>query len=108
MVLVHQLNYADCSRMSPRPRTVVTPKFDKSELYPVYSVPVGYCTRSIRNRWTHANNEKIKCFRVMDEEGKIINKDGHEKLIPVDKLKKMYETMVTINEADQVFNAAQR
>jgi 2-oxoisovalerate dehydrogenase E1 component alpha subunit len=55
-----------------------------------------------------ANNEKIKCFRVMDEEGKIINKDGHEKLIPTEKLKKMYETMITINEADQVFNAAQR
>lgn len=47
-----------------------------------------------------SNNEKIKCFRVMDEEGKIINKDGHEKLIPKDKLKKMYQTMVTINEAD--------
>ena len=54
------------------------------------------------------NNEKIKCFRVMDEEGKIVNKDGHEKLISDEKLKKMYETMVTINEADQVFNAAQR
>jgi hypothetical protein len=55
-----------------------------------------------------SNNEKIKCFRVMDEEGRIVNKDGHEKLIPEDKLKKMYQTMVTINEADQVFNAAQR
>jgi 2-oxoisovalerate dehydrogenase E1 component alpha subunit len=55
-----------------------------------------------------SNNEKIKCFRVMDEEGRIINKGGHEKLIPNDKLKKMYQTMVTINEADQVFNAAQR
>ena len=49
--------------------------------------------------------EKIKCFRVMDEEGNIVNK-GYD----IDKqlLKKMYETMVTINEADQVFNAAQR
>lgn len=50
--------------------------------------------------------EKIKCFRVMDENGKIINDGGYENLIPVDKMKKMYETMVTINEADQVFNAA--
>ena len=52
--------------------------------------------------------EKIKCFRVMDEEGQIVNKGGYEKNIPVDKLKKIYETMVTINEADQVFNSAQR
>jgi hypothetical protein len=50
--------------------------------------------------------EKIKCFRVMDENGKIVNDGGYEKMIPIDKLKKMYETMVTINEADQVFNAA--
>ena len=50
--------------------------------------------------------EKIKCFRVMDENGKIINDGGYEKLIPMEKLKKMYSTMVTINEADQVFNAA--
>ena len=52
--------------------------------------------------------EKIPCFRVMDENGKIVNNGGYEKLIPIDKLKKIYETMVTINEADQVFNAAQR
>jgi hypothetical protein len=30
--------------------------------------------------------DKIKCFRVMDEEGNIVNKDSHEKLIPHDKL----------------------
>ena len=49
--------------------------------------------------------DKLKCFRVMDEEGNIVNK-GYD----IDKavLTKMYETMVTINEADQVFNAAQR
>jgi hypothetical protein len=29
--LVYQLNYADCSGMSLRPRTVVKPKLDKSE-----------------------------------------------------------------------------
>ena len=52
--------------------------------------------------------DKIPCFRVMDSEGKIVNDGGYEKLIPMDKLKKIYESMVTINEADQVFNAAQR
>lgn len=56
----------------------------------------------------HKKHEKLKCFRVMDEEGSIINNGGYEKMIPNDKLVKMYETMVTINEADKVFNAAQR
>ena len=32
MDLVYQLNYADCSRMSLRPKTVVKPKLDKSEI----------------------------------------------------------------------------
>jgi hypothetical protein len=50
--------------------------------------------------------DKIKCFRVMDEEGNIVNKDGHEKLIPHDKLIQMFEKMVIINEADQIFNQA--
>ena len=44
--------------------------------------------------------EKFKCFRVMDEEGRIINKGNYHKQIDHAKLKKMYETMVTINEAD--------
>ena len=48
--------------------------------------------------------DKMKCFRVMDEEGVIVNDGGYEKLIDHDKLVRMYETMVTINEADQVFN----
>ena len=48
--------------------------------------------------------DKIKCFRVMDEEGKIINKGGYEKLISEEKLIKMFETMVTINEADLIYN----
>ena len=52
--------------------------------------------------------EKIKCFRVMDEEGKIVNKGDYHKMVSDDKIKKMYETMVTINEADVVFNQAQR
>lgn len=47
-----------------------------------------------------SNFEKIKCFRVMDEEGHIINKGDFQKQIDVPKLKRMYETMVTINEAD--------
>ena len=51
--------------------------------------------------------EKIKCFRVMDEDGNIIT-PGYDKDIPDEKLIKMYDTMVTINEADQVYNAAQR
>ena len=46
------------------------------------------------------NFEKIKCFRVMDEEGNIVNDGGYEKQIDEKKLVKMYETMVTINEAD--------
>jgi 2-oxoisovalerate dehydrogenase E1 component alpha subunit len=54
------------------------------------------------------HNEKIKCFRVMDEEGKIINKGDYHNEIPKETLKKMYETMVSMNEADTVFNQAQR
>lgn len=51
--------------------------------------------------------EKIKCFRVMDEEGNIIT-PGYDTKISDEKLIKMYDAMVTINEADQVYNAAQR
>ena len=36
----------------------------------------------------------------MDEEGNIVNKDGHEKLIPQDKLIKMFENMVIINPSN--------
>ena len=50
--------------------------------------------------------EKIKCFRVMDENGKIINNGGYEKWIDNDTIVKIWQTMVHINEADQVFNAA--
>ena len=55
-----------------------------------------------------SQNEKLKCFRVMDEEGNIVNKGDYHKWMDTDKIKKMYETMVTINEADTVFNQAQR
>ena len=44
----------------------------------------------------------------MDENGKITNPGGYEKLIDKETLVKMWRTMVLINEADQVFNAAQR
>ena len=49
--------------------------------------------------------DKMKCFRVMDEEGRIIT-PGYDTKIPDDKLLKMFDTMVTINEADVVYNAA--
>ena len=49
--------------------------------------------------------DKIKCFRVMDEEGNIIN-PGYDKTIPDETLLKMYDTMVTMNETDSVYNAA--
>lgn len=55
-----------------------------------------------------SKNDKIECFRVMDGEGKIINNGGYHKLIDDATLKRIYETMVTINEADVVFNQAQR
>lgn len=51
--------------------------------------------------------EKLKCFRVLDEEGNIINKD-YEGSIDDETLKKMFKTMVMMNEADVVFNQAQR
>ena len=51
--------------------------------------------------------EKIKCFRVLDEEGNIINKK-YENSIDDATLKKMYKTMVMMNEADVVYNQAQR
>jgi len=51
--------------------------------------------------------EKIKCFRIMDEEGVIINK-GYDTQLADEKLLKMYDSMVTMNEADLVFGAAQR
>ena len=49
--------------------------------------------------------EKFKCFRVMDEEGNIVNKK-YEDSIDNETLKKMFKTMVMINEADITFNQA--
>jgi len=49
--------------------------------------------------------DKIKCFRVMDEEGAIIN-PGYDTQLTDEKLLQMYDSMVTMNEADMVYNAA--
>ena len=46
--------------------------------------------------------DKFKCFRVMDEEGNIVNK-AYENTISPEELQKMFKMMVTINEADSVF-----
>lgn len=51
--------------------------------------------------------DKLKCFRVMDEEGNIINKK-FEGSIDDHTLQKMFRTMVMMNEADIVYNQAQR
>ena len=52
------------------------------------------------------NNEQIKAFRVMDEEGKILNKKYEN--IEKEKLLKIFKAMVTNSEADKIFNMAQR
>ena len=49
--------------------------------------------------------DKIKCFRVMDQDGNIINPE-YDRKIPEDALLKMYDAMVTMNETDKVYNAA--
>jgi 2-oxoisovalerate dehydrogenase E1 component alpha subunit len=54
-----------------------------------------------------SNFEKIKCFRVMDEEGNIVNK-GYAEKISDELILKMYDNMVIMNETDVVYNAAQR
>ncbi len=53
--------------------------------------------------------EKFKCFRVMDIEGEIEEKNKKwEALVDEKTLKKIYKNMVMINEADIIFNQAQR
>ena len=47
--------------------------------------------------------DKLKCFRVMDEEGNIVNKQFDNQIEP-EKLKQIFKCMVTMNEADQIFN----
>jgi hypothetical protein len=51
--------------------------------------------------------DKVKCFRVLDEDGNIINKK-YENSINDNTLQKMFRTMVMMNEADVVYNQAQR
>jgi len=46
--------------------------------------------------------DKLKCFRIMDEEGKIV-KDGYDTTLPDEQHLKMYDAMVTMNEADKVY-----
>lgn len=56
--------------------------------------------------------EKFKCFRVFDENGAVVNKnafvDEYLRATPQDKLKKIFATMVKVNESDRVFAQAQR
>jgi hypothetical protein len=49
--------------------------------------------------------DKIRCFRVLDEEGNVINKTNEPKINDA-TLQKMFRTMVMMNEADVVFNQA--
>lgn len=49
--------------------------------------------------------DKIKTFRVMDEEGNIINKKYEDSIEP-QTLNKIFKYMVMMNEADVVFNQA--
>jgi len=51
--------------------------------------------------------EKFKCFRVIDEQGEVVT-PGYDTEIPDDLIMEMYDKMVMINEADKVYNAAQR
>ncbi len=51
--------------------------------------------------------DKFKCFRVIDEEGQVVT-PGYDTAISDDLIMKMYDKMVMINEADTVYNAAQR
>jgi 2-oxoisovalerate dehydrogenase E1 component alpha subunit len=49
----------------------------------------------------------MKCFRVIDENGNVIT-PGYDNQISEAETLKMFDAMVTMNEADQVYNAAQR
>jgi 2-oxoisovalerate dehydrogenase E1 component alpha subunit len=51
--------------------------------------------------------ERLKCFRIMDEDGNIINK-RYKNSIDDSTMQKMFRTMVMMNEADVVYNQAQR
>lgn len=54
------------------------------------------------------NAKELKCFRVIDSEGELVNDQKYIDAIPKDKLIRIYETMVLNAEADEIFNMAQR
>lgn len=47
--------------------------------------------------------KKIPCFRVIDTEGKVVNRK-YEGAVDNKDLVKIFEHMVSINEADKTFN----
>ena len=51
--------------------------------------------------------KKFPCFRVIDAQGKVVNKQ-FESVVDKEKLVKIFEKMIEINEADITFNQAQR
>jgi 2-oxoisovalerate dehydrogenase E1 component alpha subunit len=63
---------------------------------------------SFTNKMTFTDSfEKMKCFRVMDNEGNIVT-PGYDTQMKDEEMLKIYDSMVTMNEADNVYNAAQR
>ena len=52
--------------------------------------------------------EKLKCFRVIDEEGNLVNDEKYLDIPSKDKLLRIYRKMVLNQEADKIFNKAQR
>jgi len=51
------------------------------------------------------NVEKISCFRVIDENGKMVNKQ-YENSMSKELLTDCLQKMITVHETDQVFMAA--
>ena len=63
---------------------------------------------SFTNKMTFTDSfEKMKCFLVMDNEGNIVT-PGYDTQMKDEEMLKIYDSMVTMNEADNVYNAAQR
>ena len=63
---------------------------------------------SFTNKMTFTDSfEKMKCFLVMDNEGNIVT-PGYDTQMKDEEMLKIYDSMVTINEAYNVYNAAQR
>jgi len=52
-------------------------------------------------------DKKFPCFRIIDDKGKVVNKE-FESAVEKEKLIKIFEKMVEINETDATFNQAQR